>query len=297
MKASSRHPRAMWTLIEPIHAVSYFSAEPRAAFESAGLRGYWRGYFAGRAAPLGAVGAGPVIALFSGFAPPFVRRALPAVWSMITPDAALEARAAGAAAALRRLAPDESAADAAAAALERVIDGLDFAGRALGAANADLPRPDDPHARLWQATATLRERRGDGHVAALVGAGVAGLDILVLRSALDLPRDVLQPARGWGDDDWAGATDRLVARGLLDADGSITGPGRRLVADVEAVTDRAAAWTSLSSDEIVLIARGLSPIAEACAAELPERTPIGDLRLWDVRADPDAAAVASPGVS
>ena len=297
MKASSRHPRAMWTLIEPIHAVSYFSAEPRAAFESAGLRGYWRGYFAGRAAPLGAVGAGPVIALFSGFAPPFVRRALPAVWSMITPDAALEARAAGAAAALRRLAPDESAADAAAAALERVIDGLDFAGRALGAANADLPRPDDPHARLWQATATLRERRGDGHVAALVGAGVAGLDILVLRSALDLPRDVLQPARGWGDDDWAGATDRLVARGLLDADGSITDPGRRLIADVEAVTDRAAAWTSLSSDQIVLIAQGLSPIAKACAAELPERTPIGDLRLWDVRADPDAAAVASPGVS
>jgi hypothetical protein len=297
MTGSSRHPRAMWTLIEPIHAVSYFSAEPRAAFESAGLRGYWRGYFAGRAAPLGAVGAGPVIALFSGFAPPFVRRALPAVWSMITPDAALEARAAGAAAALRRLAPDESAADAVAAALERVIDGLDFAGRALGAANADLPRPDDPHARLWQATATLRERRGDGHVAALVGAGVAGPDILVLRSALDLPRDVLQPARGWGDDDWAGATDRLVARGLLDADGSITDPGRRLVADVEAVTDRAAAWTSLSSDEIVLIAQGLSPIAEACAAELPERTPIGDLRLWDVRADPDAAAVASPGVS
>ena len=278
MTGSSRLPRAMWTLIEPIHDVTYFSAEPRAAFESAGLRGYWRGYFAGRAAPLGAVGAGPVIALFSGFAPPFVRRALPAVWSMVTPDAALQARAAG----------------AAAAALEGVIDGLDFAGRALGAANADLPRPDDPYARLWQATATLRERRGDGHVAALVGAGVAGLDILVLRSTLDTYRDVLQSARGWGDDEWAAATDRLVARGLLDADGSITHAGRRLVADVEAATDHAAAWTSLSPDEIVHIAKGLSPIARACAAELPERTPIGELRLWDVEADPSAASVASP---
>ena len=28
---SSRLPRAMWTLIEPIHDVTYFSAEPRAA--------------------------------------------------------------------------------------------------------------------------------------------------------------------------------------------------------------------------------------------------------------------------
>jgi len=175
-----------------------------------------------------------------------------------------------------------------------VIDGLDFAGRPLGAANADVPRPDDPHARLWQATATLREHRGDGHVAALLGAGVAGLDILVLRCALDLSRDVVQPSRGWRDDEWAAAADRLVGRGLLDVDGSVTDPARRLIADVEAVTDRAAAWTSLSSDEITLIAKGLSPIAQACAAELPERTPIGDVRLWDVEADPSAASVPSP---
>jgi len=105
---------------------------------------------------------------------------------------------------------------------------------------------------------------------------------------------VLQPARGWGDDEWAVATDRLMARGLLDTAGSITDPGRQLVADVEAVTDRAAAWTSLSSDEITLIAKGLSPIARACAAELPERTPIGELRLWDVDTDPAAALVTPP---
>jgi hypothetical protein len=157
-----------------------------------------------------------------------------------------------------------------------------------------VPRPDDPHARFWQATATLREYRGDCHVAALVGAGVAGLDILVLRCALDTYRDVLQPARGWDDDEWATATDRLMARGLLDPDGSMTDPGRQLIADVEAATDRAAAWTSLSSDEITLIAQGLSPIARACAAELPERTPIGELRLWDVETDPAAVLVTSP---
>ena len=45
--------RAMWTLFEPIHAVAYFAPEARSALERAGLRGFWRGHFAGRAAPLG----------------------------------------------------------------------------------------------------------------------------------------------------------------------------------------------------------------------------------------------------
>ena len=39
--------RSMWTLFEPVHAVTYFAPEARAATEDAGLRGFWRGYFAG----------------------------------------------------------------------------------------------------------------------------------------------------------------------------------------------------------------------------------------------------------
>jgi hypothetical protein len=49
---------SMWTLFEPIHAVTYFTPEARSAYEQAGLRGFWRGYFAGRAAPLGVAGPG-----------------------------------------------------------------------------------------------------------------------------------------------------------------------------------------------------------------------------------------------
>ena len=56
--------RRMWTLFEPVHVVTYFSPEGRDAFEAAGLRGFWRGYFAGRAAPLGRTGAAPVVAIF-----------------------------------------------------------------------------------------------------------------------------------------------------------------------------------------------------------------------------------------
>ncbi len=62
----------MWTLFEPVHVVTYFAPEARQGFEEAGLRGFWRGYFAGRAAPIGAAGAPPVIAAFFSFAPPFV---------------------------------------------------------------------------------------------------------------------------------------------------------------------------------------------------------------------------------
>ena len=51
--SASQVARRMWTLFEPIHAMTYFAAEARAAYEEAGLRGFWRGYFAGRSAPLG----------------------------------------------------------------------------------------------------------------------------------------------------------------------------------------------------------------------------------------------------
>ncbi len=79
----------MWTLFEPVHALTYFAPEARSAFEQAGLRGFWRGYFAGRAAPLGPVTAAPVVASFYNFAPSMVARALPAAWDMISPAEAL----------------------------------------------------------------------------------------------------------------------------------------------------------------------------------------------------------------
>ena len=95
-------PRALWQCIEPYHAVTYFTTEARAAFEAIGLRGFWRGYFAGRAAPLGAVGPGVVVATFYGFHPDFVGRAIPEVWTIVSPEQAIEARELGAGNALTR---------------------------------------------------------------------------------------------------------------------------------------------------------------------------------------------------
>lgn len=61
---AARRPRQ---LIEPHHAVTYDAPEGRDAYEAVGLRGFWRGYLAGRAAPLGPVGPGVVTACFFGF--------------------------------------------------------------------------------------------------------------------------------------------------------------------------------------------------------------------------------------
>ncbi|WP_203920140.1 SCO6745 family protein [Rugosimonospora africana] len=257
----------MWGLFEPVHAIIY-APSARPMLEEAGLRGFWRGYFACRCAPLGAVGPGPVLASFFGFAPSVVNRALPDVWQRITPERTLTVRERAAAEALRTMGapPDEAGVllgEAAAAA--------EHSGRVLSGANAALPVPDEPVARLWHAATVLREHRGDGHFAALVVAGVSGIESLVLRSGLDLSRDILQPARGWTDEQWQAAAAGLVERGLLDEAGRATAAGVELYRDVEDVTDRCATgpWRALGTQATDRLAEMLAPLASACLAVSP----------------------------
>ena len=270
----------MWTLFEPIHAVTYFTAESRSAYEQAGLRGFWRGYFAGRAAPLGAAGPAVVAASFFNFAPAFVARAIPGVWELITPEEALRVRLAGAAEGLGRLlAGREAEAAAAGGLLWRAIGELDFSGRVLASANAALPVRGDGGGLtgLWQAATLLREHRGDGHFAALAAADVDGCEAVVLRCGLDLRREDMQPVRGWTDEAWDDALSRLAARGWVAADGALTSAGREAHAAVEDATDRAASrpWARLGPEATAEIAAALTPLARACAAVLPYPSPIG----------------------
>jgi hypothetical protein len=272
--------RRLWSLFEPVHAVSYFTAQAGAPFEAAGLRGYWRRYFAGRSAPLGAVGPGPVTAAFFGFAPPMVARALPDVWSRISPQAALAARLAGARAALTDLLPAVPDAEVARAAelLSAAAQAVDLPGRVLAGANADLPWPDDPVDRLWHAATILREHRGDGHVAALLTAGVDGCESLVWRTALDGARlrETTQPARGWTDAEWEAAAGRLRDRGWLAADGSATAAAREAYGRVEELTDRLAAgpWQRLGAEPTERCAELLEPIAARIWPVLPANNPL-----------------------
>ncbi len=270
--------RHLWQLYEPLHAVTYFGTEARGAFESAGLRGYWRGYFAGRAAPLGAVAAAPVTAAFFSFAPAMVARAVPDVWQRASPEQALTARLDGAVAVLRAVLPDEPGRWAAAAdLLETAVGAAVSDGRVLGAANAALPRPTDPLARLWQAATVLREHRGDGHVIALVDAELDGCQALVLRDALYGGREQLQPNRGWTDSEWDAAVRALVRRGWLADDGQPTAGGEAAHWAVESRTDRLAAqpWTALGPPEQSRLAQLLAPLAEAAGAVIPYPNPMG----------------------
>lgn len=287
--------RALWTLFEPIHAVTYFSPEAREAFAGIGLTRYWDGYFAGRAAPLGAVTAAPVVAIFSGFAPFLVERVLPAVWSTVSVDQVLDARSQGAAATLRGLVPDERAIAEAADVLAEASARVDTIGRPLAAANSALAVESDPYRRLWQAAATLREHRGDGHVISLVEGGIAGISTVVLRGALDIDATSLRKARGWTEDEWGAEAEELTARGLLTGQGEISEKGRAALDRAEQMTNHLAVgpWSGVTDDEIASVARTLSPIARACQSVFPLSNPIGMPRPWDPNLDPNASSVPS----
>ncbi|AEH10272.1 MULTISPECIES: SCO6745 family protein [Protofrankia] len=270
----------MWRLFEPVHAVTYFAPASLAAWEDAGLRGYWRGYFAGRAAPLGPVGAGPVVGAFFGFAPVMVARVLPDVWTRISPERALAVRLDGARAALGPLVAGVGADGFTelATLLRSAAEHVPVAGRVLGAANAALPWPDDPVGTIWQAATVLREHRGDGHVAALVTAGLDGPESLVWRvSRGGSDRAFYQRIRGWTDDEWDAAADRLRARGWLDTAGAPTEVALAAAHDLEATTDHLAssAWDALGPATVDRAATLLAPLARAAATLLMWPDPVG----------------------
>lgn len=68
-----------------MHGIVYFAPEARAAVEDLGYRGFWRGYFATRSAPLGKADARVVQAIFYNFAPFRVRKSLDGAWDSSAP--------------------------------------------------------------------------------------------------------------------------------------------------------------------------------------------------------------------
>ncbi|WP_326783129.1 SCO6745 family protein [Streptomyces sp. NBC_00151] len=264
--------RDLWRLLEPIHAVVYFAPEPLEEFRAVGYRGFWMGYFAGRAAPLGSAGADIVHALFYNFAYERVSRAVPAAWSFAPPNEALQARVRGSVRALgRALGPAADGADVARAAelATRAAQSAPLEGRALFAANRSLPVPQEPLARLWQAATLLREHRGDGHVAALVAAGIAGRESHVLHATSSgIPRDVYTPARDFDEAEWTSRRDSLKQRGLIEDD-QLSRRGHRLKARIEERTDQlaATAYDTLTISETDELARLLRPLTHAVVRE------------------------------
>jgi hypothetical protein len=272
-EANESRARRQWRALEPYHAVVYFAPEAQAACTELGTRGYWMSYFALRAAPLGAAPPELVTALFYGFAPRLVARAVPDTWKVASPERFLAVRLEAVDAALHRLLGAETLASAAvveAAALAREAAlAAPTAGRALGAANAALPWPDEPHLALWHAQTVLREQRGDGHVAALLTAGLDPVESGALFAAdIAMDQDWMRTRRGWTAEEWAAGLRRLTDRGLLADDGRPTAAGLTLRADVEALTDALAdgPWTALGDRRGAHLVELVTPLVQAIVA-------------------------------
>ena len=283
MTTAPHDARRLWVLFERVHAVTYFSEESAAAAREAGYRGFWMGYFAQRSAPLGAVGPAVVTAVFHGFHPATVARSLPDAWTYAGPQVALEARLRGVDATLRRCWGDRTdSAEVAEAAdlLWAAAEAAPTDGRVLGAANQALPRPDEPHLALWQATTTLREQRGDGHVAALVALRVGPTEATLVKiAAAETDGPGLRRGRGWSDEDWQAGEESLRERGWLDGDGSLTAAGQEAHRQIERLTDDAAAppWAVLGTERTDRVVELLRPLVAAVqdAGVVPPLNPIG----------------------
>jgi hypothetical protein len=272
--------RRFFDRYEPVHAVTYFAPEARAALDGLGYRGFWMGYFAARSAPLGMVPREVVTAIFYNFAPDRVAKALPAAWEIAGPEAALRARQESAVAALRRygIEADENVALAGELA-GKAARGAPLDGRPLFAANLALPWPDEPLAALWHAATLLREQRGDAHVAVLAAAGVSGRESNVLHAAAGrVERDYIARTRDYDEAAWRHHEQRLAERGLLDDDGTLTAAGRELKDRIESSTDALSlsALDALSDDEVETLFGALTPITRAVVAggDIPAKTPM-----------------------
>ncbi|XVX18584.1 SCO6745 family protein [Actinomycetota bacterium] len=267
--------RAAYQSLEPIHLVTYFSPLVAERVAAEGLS--WRaGYVGMRAAPLGPVPGEVVTATFFNWNGAKVARAwaeavdfglerLGALRSEIVGDTLRDALGASA---------DSAELADAAARLREVYAAAPAEGRALAAAWLAQPWPEDPVLSLWHGTTIAREWRGDGHIAALVAAGLGSVEALVLHEAQHPDPSVkssrmgaatVRATRGWDDAHWAAAVRSLWGRGLIDDAGErLTDAGARVYDEIEARTDAAAAsvWLHSDADPMALL-QSLRPYSKA----------------------------------
>lgn len=159
------------------------------------------------------------------------------------------------------------------------VEAANTAGRPLAAANADLPWPDEPHLQLWHAATLLREHRGDGHITALIAAGLDPCEALVSFAATGAAPAEVFASRGWTEQEWATALSRLHERGLTDPHGQATDAGAEHRAELERHTDELASgpWQALAARGAARLAQLTAPLTKSIAASgiLPRRSTLG----------------------
>jgi hypothetical protein len=236
-----------------------------------------------------------VAAAFYNFHPDMVGRAVPGCWEAVAPAALTVIRAGAAARALTELCgPDAlGAASDALPHLRTAVAHCAGEGRMLTGANRALwPSVRTgldgeglsgslmDTAEVWQGCTTLREHRGDGHVAALTTHDLGGLEAHVLAAGTSgVPVEVLRDNRGWSEPQWGDAVERLARRQLVDGAGVVTGRGQAVHSSVETLTDElaAVAFSALDDEDVATLHAALLACAEPVQSSglIPFPNPMG----------------------
>ncbi len=252
--------RRLGRTVEPIHTVAYYSPEIY-GFNDNGFKGWWHAYFAYRSAPMGAVSAATVTAVFYNFAPRMVERAVPGCWDIMAPDAVRARQIELTTASMQRALHDYPNPDeirAAASALLAFASQLPKGARPLYAAWASEPWPSQSTGGgdimdLWHGCTLLREFRFDGHNIALAAGGLDPVECHVMMTTGGHGNGAtIRKIRGWNAQEWDTAWETLVQKGWITADGEQTQQGNAARRAVERETDRlsSAAIEALPPDEL-----------------------------------------------
>jgi hypothetical protein len=132
---------------------------------------------------------------------------------------------------------------------------------------------------LWHAINVLREHRGDGHITALLAAGLDPCEALVSFAAIGAAPAETFASRGWTASEWSAATDRLASRGWIDAAGKATERGTAGRNEIEWRTDRLAdaPWQALGPGGAQRLAELTGPLLGAAfeSGLLPSESTLG----------------------
>ncbi len=287
LSSTSRHLAAV---LEPIAGQVYFSPECNANYQALGFgegRGIRDGltlgnrvaYFTSRGSVMGQVSGQVVAATFAVFNPDIVIPSVDEGWKLTDAKTIFDARDRGGIAQLERiLGPSPMNIDRAQQLLQRAVDPLRIEGRALFAGLRSQVMPTTALGATWRLADMLREYRGDSHIAAWISEGLDAVEVCLLTDAFSgQPMRTYSATRGWQTEQFDPATERLIARGLLDASGeTFTPAGRELRSRIELNTDRQmqAAMNAIG-DDLAELMEILAPLAQSIkdAFGYPRRGP------------------------
>lgn len=254
--------RRLRDLCEPIAGSVYFVPEAQEAYGELGFDNYIESYFCSRGACLGQPSGQVVTAAFGVFNPAIVVPAVEAGWSKTDGPTILQARQRGATAALHRIL-GEADPTPVVETLRPLMEAVSITGRTLFAGLRSLPFPDDPVAQLWRVCDYVRERRGDGHIAAWVAAGCDAIEIGLLTELYwGLGLGTYIRTRGWSQEEIEAGIERLESKGYL-RDGAFTDTGREYRRSIESSTDAMDADVVLELDEADALFEALEPLQKA----------------------------------